>query len=101
MSDITFTRLPGFTPNGHSRYVCHYHVLLTEAEKNDPENIQRVYKGMSQGYIKAIARARLIGGRKYRAKWYGGGIVFTEYENVIRKYIIQLVAEATEKEAQS
>lgn len=73
------TRLPGYDINGNPRYVCHYLNLLTEEEKNNPENVQRVYQGMSQGYHIALARARKIGGKKYRAKWYGGGIVFQSY----------------------
>jgi hypothetical protein len=96
---MELTRLPGYDINGNPRYVCHYLNLLTEQEKNNPENVQRVYQGMSQGYHIALARAKKIGGRKYRAKWYGGGIVFADYESVIREHVKRVVREA--EEAQS
>jgi hypothetical protein len=96
MSDFELTRLSGYDVNGNPRYVCHYHALLTQAEKADPENIWKVYQGMTQGYHIATSRAREIGGKRYRAKWYGGGIVFTDYENVIRAHIKRIVAEAQE-----
>jgi hypothetical protein len=96
--DITLTRLPGYDVNGNPCYVCHYPALLTQSEKMNPDNIQRVYRGLPQGYHIAISRAREIGGKRYRAKWYGGGIVFTDYENVIRAHIKRIVAEAEQAE---
>jgi hypothetical protein len=101
MSDFELTRLSGYDVNGNPRYVCHYHALLTQAEKNNPDNVQRVYKGHSQGYHIALSRAREIGGKRYRAKWYGGGIVFTDYESSIRHNIKRIVAEAEAQEIKS
>ncbi len=46
--------------NGNPRYVCHY---LFFGDK----------------YEQACKLANKAGGRKYRAKWYGGGIVFKSY----------------------
>jgi hypothetical protein len=99
MSDFELTRLSGYDVNGNPRYVCHYHALLTQAEKMNPDNIQRVYRGLPQGYHIAISRAREIGGKRYRAKWHGGGIVFTDYESSIRHNIKRIVAEAEKEQA--
>lgn len=46
--------------NGNPRYVIHW---LT----------------IGKTYDEALTIARKFGGRKYRAKWYGGGIVFQSY----------------------
>jgi len=47
--------------NGNPRYVIHW---LT----------------IGDTYDEALTIARKFGGRKYRAKWYGGGIVFQSYD---------------------
>jgi hypothetical protein len=59
MSTITFTRVKNDV-NGNPRYVCHFTAL-------------------GATYAQACANANKIGGRKYTAKWFGGGIVFTSY----------------------
>ena len=46
--------------NGNPRYVIHFLVLDTD-------------------YEKAVRKIKSIGGRKYTAKWYGGGLVFSSY----------------------
>lgn len=46
--------------NGNPRYVIHF-------------------LDIANNYIDAINIARQIGGKKYRAKWFGGGIVFSSY----------------------
>lgn len=97
--DINLTRLPGHDVNGNPRYVCHYSVLLTQKEKDDPNVFQYVFKGHSRGYWIALARFRKIGGKQYRAKWYGGGIVFTGYENETRRAVNELMEQA-EKEGE-
>ena len=56
---ITFTRIKNDI-NGNPRYVCHF---LT----------------FGQEYDNACRLANTIGGRKYTAKHYGGGIVFQSY----------------------
>lgn len=87
MKDINLTRLPGYDVNGNPRYVCHYTALLTSQENGNPELAFRWYQI-------AINRAHSIGGKRYRAKSYGGGIVFTDYENVIKAHIKRIVEEA-------
>ena len=46
--------------NGNPRYVVHY-------------------LSVAPTYDEAIEKARKIGGKKYNAKWFGGGIVFQSY----------------------
>lgn len=63
---------------GNPRYVVHFLNLLTREELNGDawdENGRRVM----DKYTMACARANTIGGRKYSAKSYGGGIVFQSY----------------------
>lgn len=69
MTKLDWTRI-NCDANGNPRYVVHFLALLTPAECAD--------KGYAR-YDQACARARKIGGRKYRAKSYSGGIVFTSY----------------------
>ena len=54
--------------NGNPRYVVHFFALLGE------QHIRST--GL---YEFAVKRANTIGGRKYRSKQYGGGIVFQSY----------------------
>lgn len=71
--------------NGNPRYVVHFLSLLTAAECAD--------KGYAR-YGQACERARKIGGRKYRAKSYGGGIVFTSYNlEETERHIVRVLAE--------
>ena len=57
--------------NGNPRYVVHFLHFLTAKEKEDA--------GFS-GYSLAVKRANAwIGGKRYRAKSYGGSIVFSSY----------------------
>lgn len=46
--------------NGNPRYVLHFLTL-------------------SSDYSEAVSLAKKFGGKQYKAKWYGGGIVFTTY----------------------
>lgn len=46
--------------NGNPRYVVHFLYL-------------------SDSYSDALFKAHKVGGKKYRAKWFGGGIVFSSY----------------------
>ena len=46
--------------NGNPRYIIHF-------------------LDVSENYNEALFKARKIGGKKYRAKWFGGGIVFSSY----------------------
>lgn len=59
VNGITFNRIDN-NFYGNPRYVVHF---LT----------------ISRDYNRAVKLANKIGGRKYTAKWYGGGIVFQSY----------------------
>jgi len=65
-----FTRINNDV-NGNPRYVCHFLQLLTYNEDNNTK--------IDIKYNMAVKRANKIGGRKYHAKSYGGGIVFQSY----------------------
>ena len=58
--------------NGNPRYVVHFLHFLTDKEKEDATGFS--------GYSLAVKRANAwISGKRYRAKSYGGGIVFSSY----------------------
>ena len=58
--------------NGNPRYVVHFLHFLTDKERDDAAGFS--------GYSLAVKRANAwIGGKRYRAKSYGGGIVFSSY----------------------
>ena len=57
--DIEVTRIDNCV-NGNPRYVIHF-------------------LDIADNYIDAINIAKQIGGKKYTAKWFGGGIVFSSY----------------------
>jgi hypothetical protein len=69
---MEFTRIKNDV-NGNPRYVVHFLNLLTEKEKEFKPG------GYKSDYAVAVKRANKIGGRKYHAKAYGGGIVFQSY----------------------
>lgn len=54
--------------NGNPRYVCHF--LNFVKDSNLP---------LMEKFEMALKRAKEIGGKKYRGKEYGGGIVFQSY----------------------
>lgn len=95
---IDLIRLPGYDANGNPRYVCHYLNFLTEREHADASLQWERVGNVSRAYAIAIQRAKKIGGKKYRAKWYGGGIVFTDYENVIKQAVKELMEAENAKE---
>lgn len=70
MTTIEFTRVNNDV-NGNPRYVCHF---LTFDIHGWQSNID-----ISERYALAVKLAKSIGGRKYTAKSYGGGIVFQSY----------------------
>ena len=58
--------------NGNPRYVIHFLALLTEKE--------RAENRLDGRYEAAVKKARkLIGGKKFHNKQYGGSIVFSSY----------------------
>ena len=56
INNITFYRVEN-SADGRCRYVCHFLNFDTD-------------------YQSALKKAKLIKGKAYRARWYGGGIVF-------------------------
>ena len=60
--------------NGNPRYVIHF-------------------LDLADTYEKAIKKIHEIGGRKYTAKWFGGGVVFSSYN--IREDLERIVPVAT------
>lgn len=58
----------GWDGNGNRRYIVHYSSIPI----SDEEREQSVYNH----YQIALKKARSIGGKKYTAKWFVGGIVF-------------------------
>lgn len=56
---------------GNPRYVWHYLDMLTDVERG-------IRHGLTGCEI-AVKRARKIGGKRYRGRDFGGGIVFTTY----------------------
>ena len=80
--------------NGNPRWVVHFLNLLTdeECEAAQAEAHARSTLTFSTELMfeKALQKARTVGGVKYRAKWFGGGIVFQSYN--IAKHIEQVLA---------
>jgi len=60
MNGVSFVRIKN-DANGNPRYIFHFLEL-------------------SKDYNEACRIASKFGGRKYRAKWYGGGIVCQSYD---------------------
>lgn len=72
---ISFKRIKNDV-NGNPRYVCHFLNL------NTPEELASEGKDwidIDTKYSLAVKRANSIGGRKYNARAFGGGIVFQSY----------------------
>jgi hypothetical protein len=80
--------------NGNPRWVVHFLDLLTRAERDEAHaeaNARSVLTfGTEVMMEKALAKAHKVGGIKYRAKWFGGGIVFQSYN--IKSDIAQAMA---------
>lgn len=67
MRTIEFTRVNNDV-YGNPRYVTHFLSLLNEEEQT------------LSNYNLAVKRANKLGGKKYRGKDFGGGIVFQSYD---------------------
>lgn len=65
--------------NGNPRYVVHYRFIAPT-------------------YEEALRIARQVGGKKYKAKWYGGGIVFTTYDiqGILKDVVVNYEGQAYE-----
>jgi hypothetical protein len=58
--------------NGNPRYVVHFYDLLNDIEGLNLTILER--------YELALQKARKVGGKMYRGKDFGGGIVFQSYD---------------------
>ena len=58
--------------NGNPRYVVHFLGLLNEGEGEG--------LGVLESFDMALKKARKVGGKMYRGKDFGGGIVFQSYD---------------------
>jgi len=67
INDITLTRINNDL-NGNPRYVVHFLNVLNSEEQS--------FLPFNKKYEYALKKAKLIGGKKYDNKQYGGGIVF-------------------------
>lgn len=71
--------------SGNPRYIVHFFELLT-----DEEQCSSALSIMEKKMI-AIKRAKSIGGKAYKGKDYGGGIVFQSYNlNETLKEVVNL-----------
>jgi len=68
-TNIQFTKVNN-NVNGNPRYVVHFLDIM-------PNTAQNV--SVEEKYRITLNHARKFGGQKYRAKWFGGGIVFTSF----------------------
>lgn len=77
--------------NGNGRYIVHFLPLLTDNERS--ENVGKI----QFMYDLALNRAKKYGGKKYRGKDFGGGIVFQHCgsEGQFIDFINQIVKEAS------
>jgi len=70
--------------NGNPRWVVHFIDLLTSEEqaaaRKEAEEAPSFTLGTQVMFRDALNKARRAGGVKYRAKWFGGGIVFQSYD---------------------
>jgi hypothetical protein len=57
--------------NGNPRYVVHFYDLLKDGEGEGLPILEK--------YELAVKKARKVGGKIYRGKDFGGGIVFQSY----------------------
>lgn len=76
--------------NGNSRYVVHYLTIPYPVEYTG-SSVQdyRAHQLAHQAHA-----ARLLGGTHYRAKWFGGGIVFTSFN--VEHDVHQAIDQATD-----
>ena len=79
-TDIELTRV-GCDGAGNSRYVVHFLNFITEKDKEEAKKLSDTCSPFNfpthYEYEIAVNKARTIGGKRYTAKHYGGGIVFT------------------------
>ena len=62
---------------GNPRYVTHFLNCVSEKEQKQFENDG--LKRINNAYLFTVNKMRKLGGKKYRGKDFGGGIVFQSY----------------------
>lgn len=62
--------------NGNPRYVIHFLELLTSKEQDEISAKARPMQAINDMYREAVNKAADMGGKRYRGKDFGGGIVF-------------------------
>jgi hypothetical protein len=73
--------------HGHPRFAVHFLSLLTKAECNSDDSIPNLY-------ALALSKAKKLGGKKYHNKKFGGGIIFTTFdEHELEKQLKELAGE--------
>ena len=74
--------------NGNPRYVIHFLELVNKSEQEKGHNNTSLLRekypnqwisSIDQMFALALKKAKRVGGQVYRAKWFGGGIVFQSY----------------------
>jgi len=79
-TDIELLRV-GCDNCGNSRYVVHFLNFITDKDKEEARMLSKTCSPFHfpthYEYEIAVNKARKIGGKRYTAKHYGGGIVFT------------------------
>ena len=85
---INFTRINNDS-NGNPRYVVHFLNFLNDEERS--------FLPFTKKYEYAIKKAKLLGGKKYDNKQYGGGVVFQSYNTMDLEKKINDLREKTPK----
>ena len=70
---ISFTRINNDS-NGNPRYVVHFLNFLNDEERS--------FLPFAKKYEYALKKAKMLGGKKYDNKQYGGGVVFQSYNTL-------------------
>ena len=84
--------------NGNSRFVLHFLNLVNDQDKEEAKRLSNICSPFNfpthYEYEIAVNKARKIGGKKYTAKHYGGGIVFQKNsEHQLKEDILNLLKE--------
>ena len=75
---MEFTRINNDV-NGNPRYVVHFFTLLSDKEQQEISDKAKPFQYITDAYNYAVSKANKIGGKRYRGKDFGGGIVFQSY----------------------
>lgn len=73
--------------NGNARYVVHYLAIPFQDDDSQPFYVNQ------NNHIEAARQA--LFGKKYRAKWFGGGIVFQAYAGDPVKHVLDAIERAS------